>query len=64
MNETRLDKLCDRLDAAVFDDVVDRELFIHAKEALQGCAFEIANLQQVISHQIDENVRLRASGPT
>jgi len=64
MNEIHLNNLCDRLDAAVFDDVVDRELFIHAKEALQGCAFEIVNLQQVISHQIDENAQLRAIGPT
>lgn len=59
MRETRYDQLCDRLNAAASDDVVDPELFLDAELAIRGLLIAIDNKEAVISNQRAEMQRMR-----
>jgi len=57
--ETRYDQLCDRLNAAASDDVVDPELFLDAELAIRGLLIAIENKESIISNQRAEMQRMR-----
>lgn len=59
MNENRYEQLCDRLNAAASDDVVDPELFLDAELAIRGLLVAIDNKESVISNQRAEMQRMR-----
>lgn len=59
MRETRYDQLCDRLNAAASDDVVDPELFLDAELAIRGLLIAIENKESIISNQRAEMQRMR-----
>lgn len=59
MNEKRYDQLCDRLNAAAADDVVDPELFLDAELAIRGLLIALDNKESVISNQRAEMQRMR-----
>lgn len=59
MIEKRYDQLCDRLNAAASDDVVDPELFLDAELAIRGLLITIDNKEAVISNQRAEMQRMR-----
>lgn len=59
MRESRYDQLCDRLNAAASDDVIDPELFLDAELAIRGLLIAIDNKESVISNQRAEMQRMR-----
>lgn len=59
MRETRYDQLCDRLNAAASDDVIDPELFLDAELAIRGLLIAIENKESIISNQRAEMQRMR-----
>jgi hypothetical protein len=62
VNKDRYEHLCDRLNAAASDDVIDPELFLDAEIAIRGLLIEQFNKESIISNQRAEIQRLQSIG--
>lgn len=62
MTPDRYERLCDRLNAAASDDVIDPELFLDAELAIRGLLLDQYNRESIISNQRAEIQRLQSIG--